>query len=82
MAASLFGYFCTMVTACIVLMVAMSHLIPPVKFRQPHWVVANTQTRMSAEPAKAPDERRLAGTRLLAHRSSIRAASKFSSIVN
>jgi hypothetical protein len=82
MAASLFGYFCTMVTACIVLMVAMSHLVLPAKVRQPHWVVANTQTRMSAGSAKAPDERRIAGTRLLAHRSSVRAASKFSSIVN
>jgi hypothetical protein len=82
MAASVFGYFCTMVMACIVLMVAMSHLVPPAKFRQAYWVVANTQTRMSAEPAKAPDERRIAGTRLLAHRSSVRAASKFSSIVN
>jgi uncharacterized membrane protein YjgN (DUF898 family) len=56
MAASLFGYFCTMVTACIVFMVAMSHLVPPAKVRQPHWVVANTQTRI-AESAKAPDER-------------------------
>jgi hypothetical protein len=82
MVASLFGYFCTMVTACIVLMVAMSHLIPPAKFPQPHWVVANTQTRMPAESAKAPDERWIVGTRLLAHRSSVRAVSKFSSIVN
>jgi hypothetical protein len=70
-----------MVTACIVFMVALSHLIPPAKFRQPHWVIANTQSEMSAEAAKSLDAR-IVGTRLLAHRSSVRAASRSSSIVN
>jgi hypothetical protein len=80
-AASLFGYFCTMVTACIVFMVALSHLIPPAKFRQPLWVIANTQSEMSVGAGKRLDGR-IGGTRLLAHRSSVRAASRFSSIVN
>jgi hypothetical protein len=52
MAASLISYFCTMVTACIVFVAAMSHLPTPPKFRQPHPVVAFKHDRKAVEPDK------------------------------
>jgi hypothetical protein len=76
MAVSLLSYFCTMVTACIVLMMVLSHIVPPpARLQQPHFIPATAQIRMSAEPREPR-----AGTRLSAHRSSARAAQ--SSIVD
>jgi len=39
MAFSLISYFCLMVTACAIMMVALAQLPSPPKFREPHPVV-------------------------------------------
>ena len=52
MAASLISYFCTMVTACTVLMTVMNHFSTPHMFRQPHSVIPFKHSRTAPEPGK------------------------------
>ena len=52
MAASLIGYFCSMVTACAVFMSVMNRFPQPPTFRQPHPVAAFEHTRKVIEPDK------------------------------
>ena len=52
MAASLISYFCTMVTACTVLMAVMNHFPTSPMFRQPHPGVVFKHRRPAIEPDK------------------------------
>ena len=53
MPVSLISYFCTMVTACVVSMAIMSHLVTPHTFRQPHPVIISKDSSTSTEPSRA-----------------------------
>lgn len=54
MAASLISYFCTMVTACTILIALMNQFVSPHTFRQPHPIVAFKHSHKAAEPAVSP----------------------------
>jgi hypothetical protein len=54
---SLISYFSTMVTACVVSMAIMSHLVTPHTFRQPHPVIVSKDSATSAEPIRASSVR-------------------------
>ena len=63
MAASAISYFCTMVTACMVLMAVMNRLPTPPKFRQPHSVVAFKHNRKAVELDKLSSAQSLGTSR-------------------
>jgi hypothetical protein len=54
MGASLISYFCTMVTACTILIAIMSQFASPPIFRQPHPIAAFKHSHKAAEPAVSP----------------------------
>ena len=54
MAASLISYFCTMVTACTMLIAIMNQFVPPPIFRRPHPIVASKHSHKAAEPGGSP----------------------------
>ena len=54
MAASLISYFCTMVTACTILIAIMSQFVSPPTFRQPHPIAAFKHSHKAAEPGESP----------------------------
>ncbi len=54
MAASLISYFCTMVTACTILIAIMNQFVAPPTFRQPHPIVAFKHSHKAAEPGESP----------------------------
>jgi hypothetical protein len=54
MAASLISYFCTMVTACTILMVIMNQFVSPPILRQQHPIVAFKHSHKAVEPDKSP----------------------------
>jgi hypothetical protein len=62
MAASLIGYFSTMVTAWALLMAVMNHFSSPPMFRQPHPVVAFKHSRAAIEPGKSSGTQWLGAT--------------------
>jgi hypothetical protein len=54
MAASLISYFCTMVTACTILIAIMNQFVSPPIFRQPHPIAAFKHSHKAVEPGKSP----------------------------
>ena len=54
MAASLISYFCTMVTACTILIAIMNQFVSPPTFRQSHPIVAFKHSHKAAEPGESP----------------------------
>ena len=54
MAASLISYFCTMVTACTILIALMNQFVSPPTFRQPHPIAAFKHSHKAAEPGESP----------------------------
>jgi hypothetical protein len=54
MAASLISYFCTMMTACTILIAIMNQFVSTPVFRQPHPIVALRHSHKAAEPAESP----------------------------
>jgi hypothetical protein len=54
MAASLISYFCTMVTACTILIAIMNQFVSPPTFRQPHPIAAFKHSHKTAEPGESP----------------------------
>jgi hypothetical protein len=46
---SVISYFCTMVTACAILMATMIHLVPPPMFQQPRPVVVSRHSHIAVE---------------------------------
>ena len=54
MAASLISYFCTMVTACTILIALMSQFVSPPTFRQPHPIAAFKHSHKAGERGESP----------------------------
>ena len=54
MAASLISYFCTMVTACTILIALMNQFVSPPTFRQPHPIAAFEHSHKAAVPGESP----------------------------
>jgi hypothetical protein len=57
MAASLISYFCTVVTACTILMATMNQFVSSPIFRHQHPIVALKHSHKAVEPGKSPSAR-------------------------